>query len=104
MAVTTKEIREWMDKQIDAYHVSLERLVNVNDDGDYISNIGVHDRGIHIGGDAVRFIASQLDIDLCVTMRKLDPQNPYELFVLYKGTKFFGIESESEYKERGAVV
>ncbi len=103
MLVTSIEIREWLDKQIEAYHTSLEKLI-VNDDGDYLSNIGVQDRGIHLCSDAVRFIADRLGIDLCVTLRKRDTENPYEIFILYKGEKFFGIETEEEYQEKGAVV
>lgn len=102
--VKNYEIRNWMDKQVEAYHMSSERLLDVNDDGDYIANIGIHDRGIHIGGDAVRFIAEKLKLDLCVKSRKIDTDNPYEVFVIYKGESFFGIESEAEYRERGAVV
>lgn len=103
MLVTSIEIREWLDKQIAAYHTSLEKLT-VNDDGDYLSNIGVQDRGIHLVSDAVRFIADRLGIDLCVTSRKRDTENPYEIFILYKGEKFFGIETEAEYQDKGAVV
>lgn len=103
MLVTPIEIRKWLDRQVDAYHTSLERL-EVNDDGDYLSNIGVQDRGIHLGSDAVRFIADRLNIGLCVTSRKGDTENPYEIFILYKGEKFFGIETEAEYQEKGAVV
>lgn len=101
--VTVNKIKKWLDSQIDAYHTSLEHL-EINDDGDYLSNIGVQDRGIHLGSDAVRFIADKLDIDLCVTSRKTDGDYPYEVFILYRGEKIFGIESEAEYQENGAVV
>ncbi len=101
--VTTTKVREWLDKQIDAYHTSLEHL-EVNDDGDYLSNIGVQDRGIHLGSDAVRFIANKLELELNVTSRKTDGEYPYEVFILYRGEKLFCIESEAEYREKGAVV
>lgn len=104
--VTSKEIRDWMDNQIEAKRLqSLRVIVEEHDDGvdDYLSNLSACDY-IHIGAEAIRYIADRLDITIYVTARKRDSDNPYELALFYKGEKFIGLETEAEYTERGAVV
>lgn len=102
MAVSTAQIRDWMDIQVGAYNDARTRLV-VNDEGDYLNNISVHDDGIHLASDALRFVAEKLSLDLCVKKRK-DDDYPYEVFVIYKDTVFFDIESEADYLEKGPVA
>lgn len=104
--LTRTEIKNWMDKQIEAMNIQSMRLVvEKHEDGvdDTIGNLSSQNY-IHIGGESVRYIADRLGLDLCVTGRKRDPENPYEVFILYKGIKFIGIETEAEYQEKGAVV
>lgn len=104
--VTTIEIKDWMDKQIEAKRLqNLRLIVEEHDDDidDYLSNLSANDY-IHIGGEAIRYIADRLNMPIYVTARKNDATNPYELTLFYNGEKFIGIETEEEYKERGAVV
>lgn len=106
MRVTCKQIREWMDKQIEAKKIQNERLViEPHEDGidDELANLSANEY-IHIGSESVRFISDLLDIPMYVTKRRRDSENPYELTIFYKGEKFIGIETEAEYNERGAVV
>lgn len=103
---TCKEIREWMAKQIEARKLMNETLViHKHDDGidDELVNYS-RTKDIHIGGEAVRYISDVLGLPLCITPRKRDSESPYEVFVLYNGEIFFGIETEDEYKERGPIV
>lgn len=106
--VTTHEIIEWLDSQIEATKILKQVLIiEKHDDGidDEIKNFTINATdGIHIGADSVRYIAERLDIRMWVRNRPRDTENPYEISVLYKGVMFFGIETEAEYKERGAVV
>lgn len=113
--LTEYEIKEWMDKQIEAKRLQNIRLVvEEHDDGidDYISNRSANDR-IHIGGKAVRYIADRLRLTIYVASRPNDDKYPYELMIVYKGEMFFGIETEEEYIfgigtevdiERGTVI
>lgn len=106
MKVTKYDIEQWLNTQIEARRLqNISLTINTNDDGidDALTNLS-HADAIHIGGESVRFLADALNLDLCVTTRRKDSENPYEVFVLYKNEKFFGIETEEEYKERGAVV
>ena len=103
MEVSAREVREWLDKQIVAYKAAQERLV-INDNEDYLSNIGVQNYGIHMSADAVRYVAEKLDIDLCVKSRKCAGDYPYEVFIIYNGVVFFDIESEADYQRYGEVI
>jgi len=99
---TPREIREWMDKQIEATKLMNERLV-VNEDGDCLRNLSRVDK-IHLQGEAVRYISERLDIPMYVKARKDDEDYPYEIALMYEGYLFFALESEAEYQERGAIV
>ena len=104
--VTSTEIREWLDKQIEAKKLQNIRLiVEEHEDriDDYLSNLSATNY-IHIGSEAVRYVAKALGLPLYVTSRPHDEQNPYEVVVFYNGERFLGIETEEEYLERGAVV
>jgi len=103
MAVSTTQIREWMDIQVRAYKDARTRLI-VNDEGDYLSNISIHGDGIHLTSDDLRFIVKKLSLDLCVKSRGNDEDYPYQVFVIYKDTVFFDIESEADYQRLGAVI
>ena len=105
MNVTKYEVEQWLDTQIEA-----RRLANItltveeheDDTDDKLVNLS-RTEGTHLTAEAVRFIADMFKLDLCVKSRK-DSEYPYEIFVLYKHEIFFGIETEAQYRERGAVV
>ena len=103
MVVTTTEVREWLNKQIDAYKVGLTRLMIDEEKDLVLHNIGVQDNGIHLQSEVVRYVADKLELDLCVKSR-CQGNYPYEVFFIYKGVVFFDIESEEEYRTFGAVV
>lgn len=106
MNVKRYEVKQWLDMQIEARRLqNIPLTVKENDDGidDQLVNYRRTD-AVHIGAEAVRFLADLLNTDLCVTARKKDKDNPYEIFILYKNEKFFGLETKDEYNERGAVV
>lgn len=108
MALTTKQIIDWMDNQIASTRILKQTLViETYEDGteNVLKNLSVNATdGIHIGAEAVRYIAERLDTPIYVKRRITDTSNPYELVIIYRNTLFFGIESEEEYRERGAVV
>ena len=97
---TTRQIKEWLNAQVEAYKNSMVRL-EVNDDLE-IRNIGVQNNGIHLSSDSLRYIADNLEIDLYVR-RRSDEEYPYELLFFYEGTVFFDIESEEQYQRNGVV-
>lgn len=99
---TSREVREWLDKQIKATKLMNEELI-VNEDGDYLCNLSKVDK-IHLQGEAVRYISEKLGIPMYVKARKGDEDYPYEIALMYEGYLFFALESEAQYQERGAVV
>ena len=102
---TSLEVREWLDKQIQAKKLMNEELlVEKHEYVDDKLRCYSATKDIHIGGESVRYIAEKLDLPLCVRARKRDEENPYEVFKIYEDEVFFGIETEEEYKARGAVV
>lgn len=105
VVATTTEIEEWLDKQIKARKMMNEELVIHKHEpvDDTLKNFSATE-SIHIGAEAVRFLAEYFRLPLCVKARKLDADNPYEVFVIYQHEVFFGLETEEEYRERGAVV
>lgn len=103
--IAVADIDEWMNKQIEAKKLQhLVLVVEEHDDDidDKLTNLSANNC-IHIGAEAVRYIADRLGTPIYVTSRK-NSDIPYELALFYKGEKFIGIESEAEYRERGAVV
>lgn len=106
--VTSRQVREWMDRQIEAVKILKEVIViekHEDDIDDVLRNLTINATdGIHIGAEAVRYIADKLDMKMWVQKRDRDSSNPYEISILYKGTMFYGIETEEEYRYRGAVV
>ncbi len=101
--VTTRQIREWMDAQVDAYKIIRKGLV-IEEQDLVLRNIGVLGTGIHLSSDEFRYIAQVLDLDIYVRSREEVEDYPYELHFIYKDTVFYDIESEEYYKEHGAVV
>lgn len=101
MLVTKYDVEQWLDTQVEAYKLAEIRL-KINEERDTLRNIGVHD-GIHMTGDALRFAAEKCALDLYVKSRGND-EIPYQISFFWRNTEFFAIETEKEYRERGAVV
>lgn len=103
--VTRYDIEQWLNTQIEARRLqNIPLVIEEHKDGldDRLSNLSAA-KDIHLSAEAVRFVAEELDLDLCVKARKCEDY-PYEIFVIYNGEIFMAIESEEEYRERGAVV
>ncbi len=100
------KITEWLDNQVE-YTKKLSEIVEFKDDDVELHNLAMHrDKyEVHLATDTLRFIATKLNLDLCVgSRRKYDKENPYEVFFIYKGFKFLDIETEEEYQKYGPVV
>ena len=103
--VTTRQIREWMDAQVDAYKIMRKGLWIDEENDLLLRNIGILNNGIHLSSDEFRYVAQALDLDIYVRSREEEVKEyPYELHFIYKDTVFYDIETEEYYKEHGAVV
>lgn len=106
MKATNGEIREWLNKQIEALRVINETLVlEEHEDSidDLLKNLSRREN-IQLAAEAVRGVADRLDLDLYVSHDTGNTENPYEVAFMWKGIMFFGLESDEEYHTRGPVA
>lgn len=96
--LTVAEIKRWMDAQIGSN--AIQNMI-LEEGKVEISNIAAVNT-VHMRTTAVRLIAERLDIELGHSIRK-DIDYPHMVYFTYNDTKFFGLESEEEYQENGAV-
>lgn len=100
--VTRKQIEDWLDEQVEA-NAKMSNIIQIESEDIRLNNLSVRRWEIQLNAQAVRYIADCCGKDLAVTYNE-DSPDPYTVFILHEGVKFFGIETEEEYKERGAVV
>ena len=108
---TKTQIKEWLDMQIGIMYAQSQKLVltekkdilNENTTPDIIlRNISAM-RYVHIGNEALRFVAKVMDLPIAVIERE-DESFRYELEFWYNGVKFVALESEREYKNNGELA
>lgn len=99
--ITRTEITKWLDEQVEA-NTKICNIIDI-DEATRLKNLSSRRWEIQLSSRAVRYIAETCSMELAVSYDE-NSQSPYNIFILYKGIKFFGIESEEEYVENGAVV
>ena len=115
MKATKKEIKQWLDTQIGAMYVQYnvltltEKIDYLSDErGEIIPDIILKNYSntdhVHIGSDALRYIAKIMELPIAVVTRESDEDYPYELQFYYHGVQFMALESEKAYKENGELA
>ena len=111
MELTKKVVTKWLNNKIKGYNLLREDVLipEVNEDYKYSPSIGKaldvgSEKKLHLDANAVRLVAKVMDYPIDLEIKDDDKEYPYRLSFRYKGFKFFCLESEEDYKERGAVV
>lgn len=115
MRATKKEIKQWLDTQIGAMYIQYSELT-LTEKIDYLSdargeivpdvvlkNYSNTDH-VHIGNEALRYVAKIMELPITVIPREKDKDYPYELQFYYNGVQFMSLESEEAYKENGELA
>lgn len=115
MKATKEQIKQWLDMQIGAMTIQKQRLtltekINYLDDeeGKIIPDVVLRNfsstNAIHIGNDALRYVATVMELPVTVIDRESDRDYRYELKFYYHEVEFFALESENEYKKNGELA
>lgn len=100
MKATKEQIKQWLDTQIGVMYVQGQKLTLKEPDV-VLCNYS-YQHYIHIGNDALRYVAKEMNLPVTVTDKfKDDPDFRYELAFWYNGVKFSALESEKEYEQNG---
>lgn len=115
MKATKEQIKQWLDMQIGAMTVYQQRLTLTekidylaDERGDIVPDIILKNfsatTAIHIGNDALRCVATVMELPVTVIDREGDMDYRYELKFYYHEVEFFALESENEYKKNGELA
>jgi hypothetical protein len=107
MKATKEEIKKWLDTQIGVMNVQAQRLTltevpDVLDEDKLVPDLVLHNLSscyyIHLGSQALRFVAKVMELPVTVTDKfKDEPDVRYELEFTYNGVRFIALESETNY-------
>lgn len=107
MKATKEQIKQWLDTQIGVMYVQSQRLTLTEKSASpyrVLCNYS-YQSYIHIGNDALRYVAKEMNLPITVTDKfKDDPDFRYELVFWYNGVKFSALESEKEYEQNGELA
>lgn len=115
MKATKEQIKQWLDMQIGVMYTQHLKLT-LTEKIDYLSeeagkivpdvvlsNYSKTDH-IHIGDEALRYVADIMELPIAVIDRPEDRDYRYELQFYYNGVQFMALETEKDYKKRGELA